>query len=210
MENRQVALIGYSGHAYVVNDILVSSDREVVAYLEQEERVDNPLGLEYLGHEQDPGAQQKLEKMDYIIAIGDNSTRKRIYDSLKASGCSAPINGIHATAIISNTALLENQSGIVIGPNVILNAFCKIGTGVICNSGCIIEHECQIGSFSHIAPGAVLCGGVTIGSGTFIGANSVIKQGISVGNDVTIGAGTVVISDILDYKKVVGNPQRYI
>ena len=50
---KPVAIVGYSGHAYVIIDILLSAGRLVTAYCDSEEKAFNPYHLDYLGEESD-------------------------------------------------------------------------------------------------------------------------------------------------------------
>ncbi len=204
---KHIALIGYSGHAYVAIDILLSASQTVTAYCDAEEKDHNPFSLTYLGKESDTDVQAILKKYDYFIAIGDNAARSRLHKNLLPL-LGNPINAIHATAVISSSVKLKD--GIFAAANVTVNPLVQIGSGVICNTSCSIDHECIIDDFAHIGPGAVLCGNVKVGSHTFIGAGAVIKQGISIGKNVMIGAGCVVVKDVEDNCVMVGNPQRKI
>ncbi len=200
---KPVAIIGYSGHSYVIIDILLSAGRLVTAYCDQEEKEFNPYHLQYLGKESE--VVNKLKKFDYFASVGHNAIREKIVNGLNGE-LGKPINAIHPSAVVSGSVKMSD--GIMIAANATINPLVQLGRGVICNTCSSIDHECIIGDYCHIAPNAVLCGNVIVGHHTFIGANAVIRQGIVIGNNVTIGAGTVVIKDVPDGATIIGNPAR--
>lgn len=202
---KPVAVVGYSGHSYVIIDILLNAGRMVTAYCDSSAKEKNPYHLNYLGTEM--SVLDTLHEYDYFIGVGHNGIRRKVQEAL-VSILGQPINAIHPSAVIS--ASVELKHGIMISANATLNPLVTLGTGVICNTSCSIDHECMVDDFAHVGPGAVLCGNVHVGAGTFVGANAVIKQGVTIGKNVTIGAGTVVIRDIPDNTIVVGNPQRVL
>lgn len=199
-------LIGYSGHAFVVYNILNTMGRVVTGYCDNNEKEFNPFNLSYLGSEKSETALNLLNTDDFFISVGDNNIRKNIFDYL-ASKQRLPINAIHPSAIISEDSHLFSN-GVMVSAGVIINPLSKIANGVICNTGSIIEHECEIGQFSHIGPGAILCGNTHIGEKTFVGAGTVVRQGITIGNNVIIGAGSVVVKNIADNSTVMGCPAK--
>jgi sugar O-acyltransferase (sialic acid O-acetyltransferase NeuD family) len=200
MQN-EIILIGYSGHAFVVADILIQSGETVMGYCEQNEKQLNPFRLKYMGMQTDEAVKKSLKKYSHFVAIGDNAVRKRIYESVQHDF--EICNAIHPSSIVATH--VQMGSGTMIGANCIINPLARIGNAVICNTGSIIEHECIIEDYVHLAPGSVLCGNVTVGEGSFIGANAVIKQGITIGKNCIIGAGSVILKNVEDGKVVVGN-----
>lgn len=203
--SKEVVLIGYSGHAYVVAEILTASGYIPAYYCEQEEKKSNPYSLKFLGVEKQ--CIPYLQKHLCFVAIGENRLRKKIGEFLAQNEISW-IKAIHPSAIVSGSAKIGQ--GVMLGAGIIINAQASIGEGTICNTGSIIEHECSIGNFVHIAPAAVLCGGVEVGDNSFIGANAVIKQGIQIGKNVIVGAGSVVLTDLPDNTVAIGNPSKNI
>ncbi|MES2590605.1 MAG: acetyltransferase [Bacteroidota bacterium] len=204
---KNIALIGYSGHAYVAFEIFFSQGQTVSAYTDMEEKQKNPYSLKWLGDENKQEVITKLKEYIYFVGIGDNLIRKKISDHLIPE-LGQPENALHKSAIISRS--MNAGYGNMFAARVVINPQVQIGNGVICNTGCIIEHECIIGDYAHIAPGAVLCGAVSIGDCSFIGAGAVIKQGVKIGKNVTIGAGSVILNDIEDNIRIAGNPARLL
>lgn len=203
-----MVLIGYSGHAYVVCGILNSAGIPISGYCEVTEKSFNPFHLTYFGTEGSDAGIQAITKHGFFIAVGDNTVRSAIFDTLALKNL-FPSNVIHSSAIIDPAADLA-KAGVMVAAGSVINPLAQIGKGTIINTGCIIEHECRVGDFAHIGPGAVLCGNVTIGERTFVGANSVIRQGIRVGSNVMIGAGAVVVKDIPDHVTVMGVPAKQV
>jgi sugar O-acyltransferase (sialic acid O-acetyltransferase NeuD family) len=205
--DRSLILVGYSGHGLVVADTALENNAKIIGYSEKSVTNFNPYNLEYFGYEADPNFRGWDLDVDFLLGIGDNRVREKIYKLIVQKGKKV-VSIYHSVSSISKYAIIGE--GVFISKNVTVNAFSKIGNNVILNTGCIIEHECEIHDNAHIAPGAVLAGNVKVGSGSFIGANAVIKQGVEIGSYVVVGAGTVVLSNIPDGKKIVGNPHRYI
>lgn len=207
MSDKEVILVGYSGHAYVVADTILNNGVKILGYSDKVKANSNPYNLIYLGFEKETDFIGWSREIPFALGIGDNLLRQNISNLIEEKG-KAVQTVIDKTATISSNVSIG--SGTFINKNVTVNSLARIGKNVILNTGCIIEHECILQDAVHIAPGAVLAGNVTIGERSFVGANSVVKQGIKIGKDVIIGAGSVVITNIPDGKKVVGNPGRII
>ena len=203
---KKICLAGYSGHGFVVAEIINLLQHNLVAYIDIEEKKHDPFSLKYLGNENELDLSfLKRENMYVALGAGDNSIRKKIYNLLKEKDL--PVETLlHPKAVVSSLSTLGE--GTVVMSSAIINPFARIGKAVICNSGCIIEHECLIGDFAHIAPGAVLAGNVVIGHTSFVGANAFIKQGLTIGSNSIIGAGSVVLSNVPDNVVIYGNPAK--
>lgn len=207
LESKNIFILGYSGHAYVVLDIALSNDYVVKGYFDSAKAINNPYHLNYIGEESKVDIKSIL-KSDYIFpAIGSNNIRKKVIDFIES-------NHLNQTTLIDKSACISLKTTIgkstLVGPRATINSMVEIGKGSIINSGAIIEHECKIGNFTHIAPGSVLAGNVTVGNHVFIGANATIIPGIKIGDNAVIGAGAVVINDIANNETWVGNPARRI
>jgi sugar O-acyltransferase (sialic acid O-acetyltransferase NeuD family) len=205
--DKKIILIGYSGHGFVVADTALENQLNIIGYTERTISSSNPFHLDYLGDESDSDFLGWTMEAGFLIGVGDNSIREKIFKLVSSKGKNV-YTLIHPSSSLSRFS--ELGTGVFVNRNVSINAFAKIGNNVLLNTGCIIEHECLIGDSAHIAPGAVLAGNVEIGERTFIGANSVIKQGVKIGKDVLVGAGSVVLNNIPTGKRWVGNPGRFI
>jgi sugar O-acyltransferase (sialic acid O-acetyltransferase NeuD family) len=201
--SKEAVIFGYSGHAYVVLEILMSIDYHLVGYSDNELKENDPFKLQYLGS--DSTVFEKLEGYSAFLGIGNNYTRAKLFKKLVNNKINCP-SAVHEKSFVSQFADIGNGTTVMAG--VVINALAQIGNAVICNSSCVIEHECKIGNYAHIGPGAVLAGNVTVGENSFVGANAVIKQGVTIGSNVIIGAGSVVVKDVANGLTIYGNPAR--
>ncbi len=151
---------------------------------------------------------ENLTKYDMFIAIGDNFTRKKIYEKVQKCDFKM-VNLIHPSAIISSSANIE-KGGVLIMPLVIINAKAKIKRGTILNSSCVIEHECEVGEFSHISVGAKLAGNVKIGKLCFLGINSAVLPNLSLADESVLGGGAVLTKSVESKGIFAGIPARIL
>ena len=193
-------LIGASGHAKVIMDILEISGALVECLYDT-----NPNVTELNGKKVMLQKEYKPQPHDrVIISIGNNAIRKRIVAELRVSFGKA----IHPNAQLS--ANVSVGQGTVVMPGVVINSSTSIGQHCIVNTTASIDHDCQLGDYVHISPNATLCGGITVGEGTQIGAGATIIPNINIGKWAMVGAGAVVIKDVPDFAVVIGNPARII
>jgi hypothetical protein len=62
---KPVAIVGYSGHSYVIIDIFLNAGRMVTSYCDAENKKRNPFHLNYLGKENE--VLKQLASFDYFI-----------------------------------------------------------------------------------------------------------------------------------------------
>ncbi|EEL48449.1 hypothetical protein bcere0022_43120 [Bacillus cereus Rock3-44] len=142
-----------------------------------------------------------------VIAIGNNTVRKRIVEQLELEDESYETI-IHPTAVVSESTSIG--FGTVIMPKAVINADTVIGSHVIINTAAVIEHDNQIGDFAHISPNATLTGTVCVNEGTQIGAGAIVIPNRKIGRWSIIGAGATVIHDMPSSCTAVGSPARVI
>jgi sugar O-acyltransferase (sialic acid O-acetyltransferase NeuD family) len=201
--NKDVIILGYSGHALVVIESVLLNGYNILGYADVVESKENPYSLIYLGSEMD--SDFKYFNSNFVLGIGDNVIRSKVYSYIKSKNGNF-INIIHPDSSVSKSVKLGN--GVFVAKNVSINPFVNIGDNVIINTSASIDHESVIGSGVHIAPNSTLLGNVKVGENVFIGANSVIKQGVLIGSNAIIGAGSVVLKRIEDNALVYGNPAK--
>ena len=133
-----------------------------------------------------------LSKYDFFIAIGDNQIRRKIYEKVLQCGFNI-VNLIHKSAIISTSANIEENAGILVMPYVVINAKAKIEKGVILNTSSVIEHESVVGEFSHVSVGAKCGGNVKIGKNCFLGIGSCILPNLTLADGSILGGGATLV-----------------
>lgn len=194
-KTEKIYIYGASGHGLVCADIAINMGYKKVIFLDD----DPQKGLKF---------EPNLAQCDMFIAIGENSTRKKVFEKVKKCGFKC-VSLIHKSAIISKSAFISSEN-VAIMPNVIVNAKARVETGVILNSNSVIEHECIVDEFSHISVGAKLAGNVSVGKQCFLGVNSCILPNLNLHDEVVLGAGAVVIKNIKQKGIFVGIPARKI
>ncbi|GAQ14825.1 2,3,4,5-tetrahydropyridine-2,6-dicarboxylate N-acetyltransferase [Myroides odoratimimus] len=203
-DKKDIVLVGYSGHGYVVYDAVLLGEQSITSYCDYAEVSFNPFNLEYIGNEGSDSFDWSID-CDFALGLGDNKLRVKVGDYILSKNKNL-ITVIHPKSIVSQYSTIGVGSFINVGA--IINAFAKIGEMCIINSAAVVEHECVLAKGVHIAPGTVLAGNVSIGENSLIGANSVVRQGIKIGSNCTIGAGSVIVKDIADNSVVYGNPAK--
>ena len=200
----KMVIFGCGGHARsVINTLrLKNADLDITLVDENASKDEEILGCKVRRN-------YELEKDDsYIIAIGDNTKRKNMYDELMHQ------NAGHCITVISRDCFMgldvQIDAGTFIAPYAYIGPQVRIGFDSIINTGSVIEHEVVIGNHTHIAPHSTICGRSRIGNNVFCGAGSTIIDKITICDNVLIGAGAVVKENIMESGTYVGIPAKKI
>jgi sugar O-acyltransferase (sialic acid O-acetyltransferase NeuD family) len=204
---KELIVLGYSGHAYVVIEVAKNCGFKSKAYLDFTEATKNPFNLDYLGNENLFKHSSLSSNISFFPAVGNNLIRKKMIELMRKNQWQETII-THSSAQISESSIIGKST--LICPNVVINSLAIIGDGCIINTSAIVEHEVQIGNYTHIAPGALILGACKVGNNCQVGAGAIIKQGVVIGDDVIIGAGAVVLNNIEDNQTWIGNPAKQL
>lgn len=203
---KNLAVIGAGGHGKVIADLASRLRRyDTIIFLDDNEKLKHVSGYDVVG--KTDTAMHYAKEYEFVIAIGNPSTRERLHSFLAENGAEFATL-IHPFSYVSASAQIG--AGAVIMAGAVVQPDTKIGCGVIVNTSASVDHECIIGDFSHIAVGAHVAGEVTIGSKCWIGAGATVSNNVCIKNDITIGAGAVVIKNIDEPGIYVGVPAHIL
>jgi len=186
--NREIIIIGSSGHGNVIADIILKSNDKIVGFLDDDLSRTNPYDVPLLGKISDCF---KYSDKKFIIAIGNNEIRRKIVERYPDLDY---YTAIHPSAVISNNVKIGKGSCVMAGA--VINACVKIGNHCIINTTSVVEHDCTVDDYTHISPNACLGGTVNVGKSCHIGAGSTVKNNIYITDNVVVGVGAVVVKDI--------------
>jgi sugar O-acyltransferase (sialic acid O-acetyltransferase NeuD family) len=208
---RRVLIVGAGGHGLVVADALLRSaerDRTLIpiGYVDDDvsRRDSVQLGLRILGGVGDVGA---IPHDGLVVAIGDSSVRKSIFDDLRSRG-EHLIVVRHPASILAPDIVIGD--GTMICAGVVVNPGSAIGANVILNTGCTIDHHNAIGDHVHVAPGVHTGGSVRIGEGALVGIGATIMPGMTIGAWSVVAAGAVVHRPVGERVVAVGAPANVV
>lgn len=206
MNNKNLIIIGASGHGKVIAEIASKLDRysQILFY------DDFTFKEKFHGYKmikKNEIDSYLLKDTEFFVAIGDNEVRFHKLTEIKNANYKLATL-IDPNAIVSKSAVIK--AGSVIMPGAIINADVVIESGVIVNTGAKIDHESKIEIGSHISPGVVIAGNVNVGSLVWIGANATVINNVIINRNTIIGAGSVVISDVILPGTYVGVPIRKV
>ena len=204
-KQKKILFFGNGTHLKVALEIASLNSNKIVGIV-----CDNPSRKKSINKILILGDRKYLSKVNkknnyFIVAIGDNGTRKDIFDFLKKKKFKFT-KLIHPSAVISKNVKIKK--GTIVNANVTINSDCLIEENCIINTASIVEHDVRIGKNSHIAPGVKIGGQTTIGNNCLIGIGSIIKDKIKITDNVIIGAGAVVVKNCLKKGTYIGRPAK--
>ena len=207
-----IAIIGSSGHAKVIIDIVERQGLYKIAGLidRYRELGEQTAGYKVLGNEIDlPNLQSRLEIKGVLVAIGENFARSQVVAHVqKLCPDIEFVRAIHPRACIGNN--VDIGEGTVVMAGAIVNSTSSIGKFCILNTNSSLDHDSVMKGFSSLAPGVITGGNCNIGSHSAVGIGAILANGITVGEHTIIGAGSTVLDAIDSHVVAYGTPARII
>lgn len=212
MESSKLIIIGSSGHAKVIIDIIEKrGESEIIGLLDPFREIgEDTFGYSVIGQIKDlPILYERHSVFKLVIAIGDNWVRKAEFEKVMAAFPQAQFeNVIDPSVIIGKNVRLG--IGVVIMPGVIVNCSSKIGDFCIINTNTCIDHDCQISDFVSLAPRCVLGGNVIIDRFSAISIGATVSHNVTIGAHTILGAGAVLLKNCGDNNILYGVPAKFV
>ncbi len=209
--NKPVVIIGATDLGKAVLEIFRSNEVIVYGFLDENKKLHGTEieEVSVLGSPEDDAYLKIIGKdCDVFIASDDNSWKATMIKSLRSKQKAMPVNAIHGTAHIADSAILHH--GCLINQGVKIGANSEIGNHCLLHSGSLIDYNAKIGDFVQVGAGSIINPGAVIEDGAFIGSGVTIVSGITVKEGARVGAGSVVIADVGKNETVFGNPAKPI
>jgi sugar O-acyltransferase (sialic acid O-acetyltransferase NeuD family) len=207
-----IVIIGSSGHAKVVIDIVQQEGKyNIAGLLDRLRNVgEQTLGYPILGKEEDlPELTKVYAIRAAIVAIGDNFIRSKVVGWIKEICPDLPfVSAIHPKATIATKVSIGEGSVVMAGASI--NPCSSVGQFCILNTNSSLDHDSILEDFASLAPGATTGGNCRIGKYSTIGIGAVLIHGIHIGEQTVIGAGSLVLNSIGSAVVAYGQPAKAI
>ncbi|WP_299409505.1 acetyltransferase [Acaryochloris sp. IP29b_bin.148] len=207
-----IVIIGSSGHAKVIIDIVQQEGRYNIAGLLDDGRNvgEQTLGYSVLGPVEDlPELVTAHAIKGVIVAIGDNFVRSQVAGRIQDVCPDLPfVSAIHPSASIATEVSIGE--GTVVMAGVSINPCSSIGRSCILNTHSSLDHDSVLEDFASLAPHATTGGNCHIGQYSAISIGAVLVHGIHIGEQTVIGAGSVVMTSIQPFVVAYGTPAKII
>ena len=207
-----IVLLGGSLHVQYTIDIIEKENKyNIVGITDPNQEIGSEVyGYKIIGRQEQLRELIDKYKIDAgIITIGDNWTRKHVYDFILSE---VPqfrfVNAIHPSVIIGKN--VQIGVGVVIMAGCIINPNCRVGDFTFFATGAQLEHDSVIGDFASLSAGSITGGKVNIGKYAAITLGVTIVDRVSIGENTVVGSGSLVLNDLPDNVLAYGNPAKIV
>lgn len=175
-----------------------------IVYIDDDASIKDVLGVpSYTFNE----AVKSFQNLEVAIAIGEPSTREKIYDKVKE-------NGVNLATLIHPGVYIDESTtvgaGCIICEGVTITSCVEIGEDTFIQPHAVIGHDIKIGKHCMIGASSEIGGADVVGDRTYMGFMSGTKELLTIGKDVICSAGAIVFRDLPDGAIAVGNPARIV
>lgn len=151
---KELVIIGAGGHAKVVLDAVKSQNEYTVKGFCVDGLPKGQLVFDTFPVLDDVmlSSSEKDLSIYFIVAIGDNDARQKLFENARNKFTPARI--VHSSAVLGSS--LQIAGGTVVLANAVINASVSIGENCIIGTGVLIDHDCTIGNHVHLNIGSVI------------------------------------------------------
>jgi sugar O-acyltransferase (sialic acid O-acetyltransferase NeuD family) len=212
MQLDNIVILGSSGHAKVVIDIVEKEGRyRIAGLIDGFRRVgETTLGYSVVGIETDlPKLIAEYDLKGIVIGIGDNSVRAEVASRVTDICPELPfVSAVHPGASVGKETTIG--AGTVVMAGAVVNSCCQVGRLCIVNTKASLDHDSTMGDFSSLAPGVTTGGNCRIGSYSAVSIGAVLRHGITIGEHCVVGGGAFVLKNVDPFSVAYGIPARKI
>lgn len=210
MEN-PVIILGANYIGRSAKEIFEGNGNVVYCFLDDNKKLHNTEidNVTVMGSTDDDGYLKLIgKKCEAFVAADDNKVRKSLVAMLQDVRHVQPVNAVHPSSIIPESADIGHGNFIDMG--VKIGAGAKISNQCVVHAGVIIGVEASVADFVQIGAGSIINPGVVIEDEVFIGSGVTVVSGITIGKGARVGAGSVVVAPVKAGETVFGNPAQKV
>lgn len=210
MEN-PVIIFGANVLGRTAKEILEKNGNVVYGFLDDNKKIHNTEidTVTVLGSTDDDGFLKLIgKKCEAFVAADDNKFRKSLVTMLNEVRHVQPVNAVHSSSIIPESAEIGHGNFIDAGVKIGVGA--KVKNHCLIHAGAIVGSEASLADFVQIGSGTIINPNVVIEEEAFIGSGVTIVAGVTIGKGARVGAGSVVIGPVKAGETVFGNPAQKV
>ncbi len=213
---KKLLIIGAGNHAKVIlSEILKIKKYSVIGFVDDKKSKRKMLfnfknkTYDYLGNYLNFLKNQKINKLEAILAIGSNYSREAMYNKIKKK-----FKNLKWAKIISKDAIISKDikigEGSVVMSGCVLNSGTTLGKHCFVNTSSSIDHDNQFQDFSSVGPGVTTGGNVSLNKNSYIGIGTTVMHNITIKENTVIGGNSFVNKNCSSYSVYYGSPAKKI
>lgn len=189
MGKKKLIIVGAGGHGRAVAEAALLAGWAEVVFVDDGYPAQQTSGLWPIVADTQ-SLPALIKRGDHVIvAIGNQATRKRLFDTARAAGATM-VTVIHPRAWVSADADVGEGTAIMAGAIVGIQA--KLGVGTIVNANATVDHDAVLGDFAHLGVGVQLAGGVIVGDSAWLQAGACAGYRVNVPPATVVAPGTAL------------------
>ena len=205
-DTKPVVIVGAGRQGRNVADVLETIRAKIAGFLDDTKPKGTPV-FDYPVLDGLSAIDDRSFVLDHawIVAIGDNYAREKVYRKLDSQGGSF-VNAIHPSTQISRGTTLGR--GLFIAPGTVTHTGTTIGDWALIGGHAFFGVDARVDEASFVGNGVILSAGASVGARSFLGSGAILSNDAVVGADCVVGAGSLVMKELADGTTAYGMPAR--